>query len=166
MATSMRFRRSVLDRLLADPKDGSEGLTLTYSLEQLRKSVARDVESLLNSRSSIDFDSLIDLPQTRKSVICFGIRDFVGRVLTNSEEQRHIAASLSHAIASFEPRLRNVRIEFHQRPGTMNSLAFTIRAMLLAHPSAEPVAFDAVLQPALSRFTVAPARYAQAVQTV
>jgi type VI secretion system protein ImpF len=158
----MRFRRSVLDRLLADPKDGAEGLTLTYSLEQLRESVARDVESLLNSRSTIDFDSLVDLPQTRKSVVCFGIRDFVGRVLTNSEEQRHIAASLTHAIASFEPRLRQVRIEFHQRAGTMNSLSFTIRAMLMAHPSAEPVAFDAVLQPSLSRFTVAPARYTQA----
>ncbi len=159
MATSMRFRRSVLDRLLADPKDGAEGLTLTYSLDQLRESVARDVEALLNSRSAIDFDGLRDLPQTRKSVLCFGIRDFVGRVLTNSEEQRHIASSLSHAIASFEPRLRDVRIEFYQRPGTMNALSFTIRAMLLAHPSAEPVAFDAVLQPALSRFMVAPARY-------
>ena len=156
----MRYRRSVLDRLLADPKDGAEGLTLTYSLEQLRESVARDVEALLNSRSAIDFDQLIDLPQTRQSVICFGIRDFVGRVLTNAEEQRHIAASLSHAIAAFEPRLRDVRIEFYQRQGTMNSLSFTIRALLLAHPSAEPVAFDAVLQPTLSRFVVAPARFA------
>lgn len=158
MATSIRFRRSVLDRLLADPGDGAEGLTLTYSLEQLRASVARDVESLLNSRSALDFDVLIDTPHARRSVICFGIRDFVGRVLTNSEEQRHIAASLSHAIESFEPRLRQVHIEFHQRPGVMNSLAFTIRAMLLAHPAAEPVSFDAVLQPSLSRFSVAPSR--------
>lgn len=155
----MRFRRSVLDRLLADPKDGAGGLTLTYSLEQLRESVARDVEALLNSRSAIDFDQLIDLPQTRQSVICFGIRDFVGRVLTNAEEQRHIAASLSHAIAAFEPRLRDVRVEFYQRLGTMNSLSFTIRALLLVHPSAEPVAFDAVLQPTLSRFVVCPARF-------
>jgi type VI secretion system protein ImpF len=159
MVTSMRFRRSVLDRLLADPKDGAEGLTLTYSLEQLRESVARDIESLLNSRSALDFDELRDLPHTRKSVVCYGIRDFVGRVLSNSDEQRHIAASLSHAIASFEPRLRDVRIEFYQRSGTMNSLSFTIRALLLAHPSAEPVAFDAVLQPTLSRFSVAPARF-------
>jgi type VI secretion system protein ImpF len=66
---------------------------------------------------------------------------------------------LSHAISSFEPRLRNVNIEFHQRPGTLNSLAFTIRAVLMAHPSAEPVAFDALLQPSLSRFSVAPARH-------
>lgn len=160
MAISQRFRRSVLDRLLADAVDGAEGLTLTYSLDQLRESVARDVEALLNTRSAIDFDQLMDLPQTRKSVACFGIRDFVGRVLTNSEEQRYISASLSHAIAAFEPRLRDVRIEFHQRPGAMSSLAFTIRALLLAHPSAEPVSFDAVLQPVLSRFSVTPSRFA------
>jgi type VI secretion system protein ImpF len=160
LATSMRYRRSVLDRLLADPRDGAEGLTLTYSLDQLREAVARDVEALLNSRSAIDFDTLAHWPHARRSVVCFGIRDFVGRVLTNSEEQRHIASSLAHAIQAFEPRLRDVFIEFHQRPGVMNSLAFTIRAMLLAHPSAEPVAFDAVLQPSLSRFSVAPARYA------
>lgn len=164
MKTSQRFRRSVLDRLLSDPRDGAEGLTLTYSLEQLRESVARDVEALLNSRSAIDFEQMRDLPNTRTSVVCYGIRDFVGRVLTNSEEQRHIASSLSHAIASYESRLRDVRIEFHQRSGTMNSLSFTIRAMLLAHPSAEPVAFDAVLQPTLSRFSVAPARFASASQ--
>ena len=163
MKTSQRYKRSVLDRLLLDAKDVAEGLSLTYTLDQLRESVARDIEALLNSRSGIDFDELRDLPQTRRSVVCFGIRDFVGRVLSNSEDQGHIAASLSHAIASFEPRLRDVRIEFYQRSGTMNSLSFTIRALLLAHPSAEPVAFDAVLQPTLSRFSVAPARFSPPV---
>jgi len=164
MAATIRFRRSLLDRLLADPKEGEGGLTLTYSLDQLRESVARDVEALLNSRTIFDFDELRDFPHARRSVVFFGIRDFVGRVLNNGEERQYISAGLSHAIASFEPRLRDVRIEFHQRSGTMNSLSFTIRAMLLAHPSAEPVAFDAVLQPTLSRFSVAPARFASASQ--
>ena len=156
----MRYRRSLLDRLLSGQNEGAEGLTLTYSLDQLRLSVARDIEALLNSRSGVDFDRLEGMPNARKSVVCFGIRDFVGRVLTNSDEQRFIASSLSHAIAAFEPRLRNVTIEFQQRPGTFNSLAFTIRALLMAHPSAEPVAFDALLQPSLSRFSVAPSRQA------
>lgn len=158
MATSFRYRRSVLDRLMADPMDGAEGLTLTYSLEQLREAVARDVEALLNSRSAIDFEALAHLPNARRSVVCFGIRDFVGRVLSNSEEQRHIAASLAHSILAFEPRLRDVHIDFHHRQGAMSSLAFTIHAMLIANPSAEPVAFDAVMQPSLSRFSVVPAR--------
>jgi type VI secretion system protein ImpF len=158
MKTTQRFRRSLLDRLLAESKEGSEGTTLTYSLDQLRESVARDVEALLNCRSAIDFEKIEGLPYASKSVICYGIRDFVGRMLTNSEEQHQIAASLSHAITSFEPRLRDISIEFYQRPGTMNSLSFTIRALLLAYPSAEPVAFDALLQPNLSRFSVVPAR--------
>jgi type VI secretion system protein ImpF len=55
--------------------------------------------------------------------------------------------------------LRDVRVEFHRRQGAMSSLAFTIRALLLAHPSAEPVSFDAVLQPTLSRFSVSPSRF-------
>lgn len=159
----MRYRRSVFDRLLADPNDGQRGLTLTYTLEQLRQAVARDVEALLNSRAALDFDEMAELPHARRSVVCFGIRDFVGRVLSNSEEQRHIAASLSHAIQAFEPRLRQVHIEFHGRPGAMSSLMFTIRALLIAHPSAEPVAFDATMQPSLSRFSVVPARPGGAV---
>lgn len=159
MATSMRFRRSLLDRLLTTQGDEVDGLTLTYSLEQLRESVARDVEALLNSRSAIDFEQLIGMPQTAKSVYCFGIRDFVGLLLKNGDEQLHIAASLSHAIGAFEPRLRDVQVEFYERPGTISSLSFTIRAILLAYPSAEPVAFDAVLQPTLSRFSVAPSRF-------
>lgn len=155
----MRHRRSVFDRLLAEPNDGSEGLTLTYSLEQLRHAVARDVEALLNSRAALDFDEMTDFPHARRSVVCFGIRDFVGRVLSNSEEQRHIGASLSHAIEAFEPRLRQVEIEFHGRPGAMSSLMFTIRALLIAHPTTEPVAFDATMQPSLSRFSVVPSRF-------
>ncbi len=159
MAGSRRFRRSLLDRLLIADGDEANGLTLTYSLEQLRESVARDVEALLNSRSAIDFEQLNDMPQTRKSVYCFGIRDFVGLLLKNSKDQRHIAVSLSHAIGAFEPRLRDVQVDFYEKPGTISSLSFTIRAMLLAYPSAEPVAFDAVLQPTLSRFSVAPSRF-------
>jgi type VI secretion system protein ImpF len=160
MAISNRFRRSLLDRLITNAEEDTLGLTLTYTLEQLRQSVARDVEALLNSRTAVDFDDLSHLPNVQRSVMCFGIRDFVGRVLTSSEDQRYIAASLSRALTSFEPRLRNVDIEFKKNANSLNSLAFTIRAILMAYPSAEPVAFDAILQPSLSRFSVAPSRLA------
>ncbi len=163
---TMRYRRSVFDRLLADPEDGSAGLTLTYSLDQLRRAVARDVEALLNSRAALDFETLPQFPSVQRSVVCFGIRDFVGRVLSNSAEQRHIAGSLSHAIQAFEPRLQQVHIDFHGRPEASSSLIFTIRALLLAHPSSEPVVFDASLQPLLSRFSVIPSRSGGALARV
>lgn len=84
MSNNERFRRSLLDRLLADSRDGVVGQVLTYSLDQLRDSVARDVEALLNSRAVWDVDALDDYPAVCRSVLSFGIKDFVkflGRML-------------------------------------------------------------------------------------
>jgi type VI secretion system protein ImpF len=158
LVTQQRYRRSLLDRLITDPATESRGIVLSYTVDQLRDAVARDVEALLNSRASVDFSAMEGLPHVQRSIVCFGIRDFVGKVLSNSEDQRFIASCLSQAIESFEKRLRNVRITIHERAGSTGSLSFTIHAMLQAHPSAEPVAFDAVMQPSLSRFAVRPSR--------
>ena len=133
---------------------------MTYTVEQLRDAVARDLEALLNSRSIVDFDSPSVTPWVRRSVLCFGVRDFVGRVLSNSEEQRHIGRSLAHAIQTHETRLRDVSIVFHPAGTSTNSLSFTIRATLVVQPAKETVSFDAVLQPALSRFAVTQAKFA------
>lgn len=160
VTSALRIRRSVFDRLIADHEAGGDGLVMTCSVDQLRDTVARDLESLLNSRSIVDFESPDVTPWVKRSVLCFGVRDFVGRVLTNSEEQRHIGRSLAHAIQTHEPRLRDVRIAFNPTGTSTNSLSFTIRAMLVVHPAKETVSFDAVLQPSLSRFAVAQARFA------
>lgn len=162
VASSVRIRRSVLDRLLAD--DAPVGLVMTQSVEQLRDAVARDVEALLNARAPMDFERLHAMPNVRDSVLTFGVRDFAGRVLSNSEEQRYIGRSLAAAIEAHEPRLTQVQVQFHSERSTQstNSLSFTIRALLIVHPSTEPVSFDAVLQPSMSRFAVTQARFGSA----
>lgn len=162
VVASPRIRRSVLDRLLAE--DAPVGLVMTQTVEQLRDAVGRDVEALLNARAPIDFELLSGMPCARESVLTYGVRDFVGRVLTNSEEQRYIAHSLTAAIETHEPRLTQVQVQFRsERQGqSTNSLAFTIRAMLIVHPTNEAVSFDAVLQPSLSRFEVMQARFGTA----
>jgi type VI secretion system protein ImpF len=159
MSSAVRIRRSVFDRLTAGDDAGPEGLVMTYTVEQLRDAVARDLESLLNSRSVVDFEDPNTTHWVKRSVLCFGVRDFVGRVLSNSEEQRHIGRSLAHAIQTHEPRLRDVSIVFNDTSGSTNSLAFTIRAMLIVYPAKETVSFDAVLQPSLSRFAVMQAKF-------
>jgi type VI secretion system protein ImpF len=160
--TNVRIRRSVLDRLLAD--DAPDGLVMTQTVAQLRDAVARDVEALLNARAPMDFERLAGTPNASKSVLTFGVRDFVGRVLSNSEEQRHIAHSLATAIETHEPRLTRVQVTFQGERGgqSTNALAFTIRALLIVHPTQEAVSFDAVLQPSLSRFAVTQARFGSA----
>lgn len=165
MASNVRIRRSVLDRLLAE--DGPIGLVMTQSVEQLRDAVARDVEALLNARAPMDFERLNATPHARDSVLTFGVRDFVGRVLSNSEEQRYIARSLAAAIEVHEPRLTQVQVLFNSdRAGrSINALSFTIRAMLIVHPTQEAVSFDAVLQPSVSRFSVTQARFGSSPNT-
>lgn len=162
-SANLRIRRSVLDRLLASSGDVPEGLMMTCTVEQLRDSVARDLEALLNSRTAFDFDAMHLTPHARDSVLTFGVRDFVGRVLRNGEDQRFICASLAKAIETHEPRLTHVRVDFNEKVNessrSTNSLAFTIRAVLIVHPAKESVSFDAVLQPSISRFALTAARF-------
>ncbi|MFT3721571.1 type VI secretion system baseplate subunit TssE [Pseudorhodoferax sp.] len=159
MASNLRIRRSVLDRLLAE--DAPIGLVMTQSVAQLRDAVARDIETLLNTRAPMDFERMPGMPHARDSVLTFGVRDFVGRVLSNSEEQRYVGRSLATAIETHEPRLTQVQVRFHdeQAGQSTNSLSFTIRALLVVHPTKEAVSFDAVLQPSVSRFSVMQARF-------
>src|SRR5690606_40364339 len=43
--------------LITGADTAHDGLVMTYSVEQLRDAVARDLESLLNSRSVVDFEA-------------------------------------------------------------------------------------------------------------
>ncbi|KGM42326.1 hypothetical protein JY96_17475 [Aquabacterium sp. NJ1] len=154
------MRRSVFDRLIDDGRDTPEGLMQTCSIEQMRDAVARDLERLLNARTALDFESHLLGQHTSRSVFCFGVRDFVGRALSSSEDRRHISRSLSHAIETHEPRLKQVVVDFNEGHLSSSSLRFTIRALLVIRPTKESVSFDAELQPALSTYRVTYARFA------
>lgn len=160
MSGHVRIRRSLFDRLLDVPGNMPEGLMQTCSVEQLRDAVARDLEGLLNTRTALDFDETALGAHVSRSVVCFGVRDFVGRVLSSSEDRRHIARSLSHAIETHEPRLQQVNVDFRREQASMGALAFTIRAVLVVRPTREMVSFDAVLHPASSSYRVTQARFA------
>jgi len=95
-------------------------------------------------------------------VLSFGVRDFSSRVLASSEDQRHIARSLTQAIERHEPRLRHVHVDFRVDASTGTALQFTVRAMLVVTPLNEGVSFDAVLMPAASRYHVTQSRFMHA----
>ena len=165
MSSALRIRRGLFDRLLASDPDAPEGLIQTCSVEQLRDSVARDLERLLNARSALlSNDPLWSVlgPEVRASVMCFGVPDFAGRVLASSDDQRFIASSLARSIEAHEPRLRQVAVDFSQNDAPGRALQFTIRATLVVRPARESVSFDAVLMPSMSRYQVTQARFASA----
>lgn len=146
------FEPSLFDKLFDDQPVGPARRRL--SLEQLKDSVARDLEALLNTRVVFadDFDAAF--PLTARSVARFGLSDFAGFSLASVYDRRRICASIEAAIAAHEPRLREVRVDLELHRKTVNALYFSINALLVVRPAQEPVSFDALLQPTSLQYSV------------
>ena len=143
------FRSTLFDRLLPE-NDVLKGL----SLQELRQSVAHDLEDLLNSRMA-KLDHLIgDYPLAKQSIIQFGIIDFVGLSTANPLDRDKICQSIEQSISAHEPRLRQVKVEMLLDGDNMGALCLTIQAYLNIHPLYEPVVFDALLKPTTQQYVV------------
>ncbi len=146
------FAPSLFDTLFDDPPRAATRHRL--SLEQLKDSVARDLEALLNTRIIFDADQARDFPLAGRSVAGFGLCDFAGMSLANVHDRQRICRAIEQAIAAHEPRLRNVRVELELQRNAINALFFSINAVLFVNPAQEPVAFDALLQPTSLQYSV------------
>jgi type VI secretion system protein ImpF len=155
------FAPGLLDRLFGDrPQAGAGGAPSTVtrlSMEQLKDSVARDLEALLNTRLGIAPDLLDDYPESRKSIISYGLIDFAGFCLSSTDDRAAICASLKAAIEQHEPRLKAVSASLEMEQGSVNRLNFVIHATLQVDKSAEPVNFNAVLQPSSLHYSISKA---------
>lgn len=154
-----RFVPPLLDRLIdSEPLSRSEPLRPALSMAQLKDSVARDVESLLNARRGSTREALDGYPFARASVAAFGLDDFVSMSMSSTVDRAAICRSIERAITDHEPRLRNARVELDRRDAATQKLRFSIHATLHAHPLQEPVNFDAVLQTTTQSYAVQSSR--------
>lgn len=143
------FRSTLFDRLAPEQEDLS-GL----SVQQLRESVARDLEDLLNSRIA-KMDHVMDhYPLAQKSILQFGIIDFVGLSTANPMDREKICQSIEQSIAAHEPRLKQVKVEMLLDGHNMGALCLSIQAYLNIHPLYEPVVFDALLKPTTQQYVI------------
>ena len=143
------FRSTLFDRLIVED-EYSKGL----SLKELRDSIAQDLEDLLNTRIAkldTDFD---DYPQAKKSIVQFGIIDFVGLSTANPTDRDTICQSLEQSIAAHERRLKQVKVEMQLDDQNVGSLCLSIQAYLNIHPLYEPVIFDALLKPTTQQYEI------------
>lgn len=139
---------SVLDRLLDDnPREQAESLLQqNYDLNRLKRSVARDLEALLNSRS-VDLDDDIGrYPQARNSVVDFGITDLSSLSLLDPGDRAYLRDKIRITVERHEPRLGKVRVSLDAPEGNERMLRFRVDALLKVLPSRPPVRFDATLQ--------------------
>jgi type VI secretion system protein ImpF len=142
----------LLDRLMDERPDLNRGAALTS--EQLKDSVARDLEALLNTRLAFDPAILAGYPEARGSLLHYGLVDFAGYCLSSSLERAALCTSIQDAIEAHEPRLRDVTATLDVAPGSVNRLNFIIHARLALPDGGEPVNFNAVLQPSSLHYAV------------
>ncbi|MFL6656568.1 MAG: type VI secretion system baseplate subunit TssE [Massilia sp.] len=155
------FTPGLFDRLLDVPVKGATSATVSrMSVEDLKDSVARDLEALLNTRTVIPEELLKRYPECSRSIVTYGLNDFAGRSLSSHDDRAYICLCLEKAIARHEPRLRNVKASLEVREDAINRLNFAITALMVVSSSQEPVNFDAVLQPSSLHYTISKARRA------
>jgi type VI secretion system protein ImpF len=137
---------SVLDRLIdLDPKSQRDSApTRTDSVRELRRSVARDLDDLLNSRNS--FPDLPDeFTEARRSVLTFGLPDFGAMNVVSPADRARLRQVLETTICTFESRLTNVTVTLAESGVTERSLRLHVDAQLVMEPAPEPVRFDVVV---------------------
>ena len=143
------FRSTLFDRLI--PED--EHMT-GLSVQELRESVAQDLEDLLNSRMAKLDDVIDDYPLVKQSIAQFGIIDFVGLSTANPNDRDKICRSIEQSILAHEPRLRQVKVEMLMDGDNMGSLCLSIHAYINIHPLYDPVIFDALLKPTTQQYVI------------
>lgn len=159
-------RALLFDRLVDLHPDADEGERPLRILnrEQLKASVQRELERLLNTRCSLP---LHRLAEAERSVINYGIPDFSSLSPHNQDDQALIASIIGQTIAAFEPRLRQVRVEVESiggsaalkrtncthdifernqsRSGGEGGLLVFIEALMVSDLFNEPVSFPVLL---------------------
>jgi len=151
----IRITPSVLDRLIDDQPEVSREppASRSTSLRLLKQAVKRDLEWLLNTRTSPEEVSE-DLKEVAGSLANYGLPDFSGTNIKTAADQGGLRQAIEAAVSTFEPRLEGVVVTLEQMSETDRSVRFRIDARLKVEPAPEPVTFDTMLQLGTGEFVV------------
>jgi type VI secretion system protein ImpF len=147
---------SVLDRLLDESPEASTEPPKNRAqlLRELKLSVRRDLEHLLNTRRRT-LAIPPGLTEVADSLLTYGIPDFSGTGPATAKEREAFCRRVEGIIRDNEPRLVRVAIELAANPEPKDrTLRFRIDALLRADPAPEPVIFDSTLEPVTTQFAV------------
>ena len=139
---------SILDRLIDDdPAAASEALPIRLqNLQQLKASVARDLEALLNTRQEVFNQNAADFPEVDRSIVTYGLPDFSAFNLRSQRDRQTVHRAVENAISKFEPRLTDVRVSIEPLKEHDRNVRFRVDALLKMDPALTPVSFDTVLR--------------------
>lgn len=147
---------SIFDRLLDDEPTNSRDppSSRRQVLRELKRSVSRDLENLLNTRQRCTAWPA-ELEELDRSLANYGIPDFTGVNMSALGERERLRGVVERLIEQFEPRFRSVRVKLLENSDAFDrTLRFRIDALLDVDPAPEPVVFDSQLEPATAAFEV------------
>ena len=147
---------SVFDRLL-DEEPGTRReppRSRAQILAELRRSVRRDLENLLNTRvRCIPFPP--ELEELEASLVNYGIPDMTGAPLGTAREREEFCRTIQSTIALFDHRLKKLSVRLlDQAEPLERTIRFQIEAMLQAEPAPEPLLYESTLRLSTGTFEV------------
>lgn len=144
-----KLRSSVLDRLIDnEPHQKVEAEQSRHQqLKDLRNSVRRDVENLLNTRYRLVAPGP-EFVQLEQSLLNYGLPDLATVNIIDMEKKQAFIDGLEKTLRQFEPRFKSVAVRYlDNQEATDHTLRFRIDATLYADPAPEVVIFDSTLEP-------------------
>jgi type VI secretion system protein ImpF len=150
------LRPSVLDRLIDDDPEATRepAASRNQVLRDLKVSVRRDLENLLNTRiRCLPFPD--DCVELKTSLVNYGLPDITGARLGTSVEPEEFLRDIESVLRQYEPRFKRVKVIPAQNADPQDhTFRFRIDALLIAEPAPEPIVFDTELKPGTGDFEV------------
>ena len=137
-------RALLFERLAGgDPQAAREGARpfRVHETASLKESVRRELARLLNTRSSAGLDSRGEM-----SVLDYGVPDFTSLSALSGDDRVRLSAAVAQSIATFEPRLRDVRVTSEGLRSNDRALILRLDAMLVVGEHSEPVSFPLLVR--------------------
>ena len=119
-------KASLLDRLI-DEDPGNTRESVQYRLldvRQIKAFVVRDLESLLNCRRNITALPA-EFRELHNSVATYGLKDFTAQNTDSRKMRQSVRKDVESAIARFEPRLKNVKVDLETGSNKERNLSFS-----------------------------------------
>lgn len=146
----------LLDRLidLEPDSDADPPVSRARRLEDLKASVRRDLEALLNTRWRC-VSPPAGLTELGQSLVNYGLEDFTSADMASDDQREALRQAIEGAIRRNEPRLQAVAVTvLEPEEGLERTLRFRVEAVLRADPAPEPVDFDTVMEPVSRSFAI------------
>ena len=141
--------QSILERLIdLDPKNPRSETppTRAQSVRQLKASLRRDLEWLLNTRRTPEAVGS-EFQELEHSVFNYGLPDLTALSWNSHQDRTRLSRYIEQVLSDFEPRITGVRVvPIGDLEATRHVLRFQIEGMLDMDPAPEHITFDTVLQ--------------------